>query len=383
MYTQVTPVHARLWHRGFIKLLLAHFFLTSAVYMSMSLLSSGLSSPDGYRLFACLMGCYAFGILLPAPFNNFLVQRFRRNRVCLLSVLLFTVSILGFYLTVRLPMASSSGATWLMVLRGFSGMTSGLAQMVLCGTLIIDVCESHNRSRANLLTAWCGRAGMAAGTAAGLLYPLQGATNPWLVIVGLSLAAFLPVATIHFPFRVPDEVHRVVSLDRFFLVQGRRLFVAALLVSMGVGLLLAAAFNASYVLFFLLGISLSWVVPHRWVEQNDSRLPLTAAFLTALLAVLLARGGTGPSALSAVLLGRAWSLAGSLLLSLLFRRGDHCQRATAQNTYFLASEWGLSAGLLVGCLLMASQRAEVAQMSAAFSFVFFLLLSFFAKYRRV
>ena len=383
MYTQVTPAHARLWHRGFIKLLLAHFFLTSAVYMSMSLLSSGLTSPDGYRLFACLMGCYAVGILLPAPFNNFLIQRFRRNGVCLFSMLLFTAGILGFYLTVRLPMATSSDATWLMVLRGFSGMTSGLAQMVLCGTLIIDVCESHNRSRANLLTAWCGRLGMAAGTAAGLLYPLQGAANPWLVVVGLSLAAFLPVATIHFPFRVPDEVHRVVSLDRFFLVQGRRLFVTALLMSMGVGLLLAATFSAFYVLFFLLGIALSMFASNRWPEQKDNRLSLAVAFLTALLAVFLARGGTALFALSAVLLGRSWNLAGSLLLSLLFRSGDHCQRATAQNTYFLASEWGVSIGLLAGCLLMVSPCIETALVSAAFLFVSSLLLSFFGQPRRM
>lgn len=224
---------------------------------------------------------------------------------------------------------------------------------------------------------------MAAGTAAGLLYPLQGAANPWLVVVGLSLAAFLPVATIHFPFRVPDEVHRVVSLDRFFLVQGRRLFVTALLMSMGVGLLLAATFSAFYVLFFLLGIALSMFASNRWPEQKDNRLSLAVAFLTALLAVFLARGGTALFALSAVLLGRSWNLAGSLLLSLLFRSGDHCQRATAQNTYFLASEWGVSIGLLAGCLLMVSPCIETALVSAAFLFVSSLLLSFFGQPRRM
>ena len=86
----------------------------------------------------------------------------------------------------------------LVLLRFAMGATFGLSQMVLCSTLIIDTCESFQRTEANFATGWFGRIALALGPLAGLL--LLRYTNHaivFLVATGCSVASMVLVLMVH------------------------------------------------------------------------------------------------------------------------------------------------------------------------------------------
>lgn len=147
MNTQNTTVHIRLWHREFWLMAIANLLLSMSVTMLIPTLPLWMTqalhfSTDEVGL---LMGAFAVGLFLPGVFCSYLVQQRRRNLVFVWCVLLLGVSMV-------LPMLSLSvlNQPWVIgVWRLAQGALFGLAQMVLTSTLIIDTCESHQRTEAN------------------------------------------------------------------------------------------------------------------------------------------------------------------------------------------------------------------------------------------
>ena len=128
MNTQNTPIHVRLWHRDFWLLSLASLLLTMSVYVLVPsfpvwlLETEKLSAAEvGISMAAFAIGLYGFGI-----FCSWLVQRFRRNNVCILSIatLIGSLSILYYIHGLR----SEFVEFWLVVIqRLLLGATFGLA----------------------------------------------------------------------------------------------------------------------------------------------------------------------------------------------------------------------------------------------------------------
>ena len=97
-----------------------------------------------------IMGVFAVGLFLPGVFCSYLVQQRRRNLVFVWCVLLLGLSMV-------LPMLSLPFFNRPLVVgmwRLAQGAFFGLAQMVLTSTLIIDTCESHQRTEANHSATW-------------------------------------------------------------------------------------------------------------------------------------------------------------------------------------------------------------------------------------
>ena len=112
-----------------------------------------------------IMGAFAVGLFLPGVFCSYAVQQQRRNMVFLRCVLLLGVSMI-------LPMVPSHALHLPLVIglwRLLQGALFGLAQMVLTSTLIIDTCESHQRTEANHSATWFGRFALSLGPMLGLL----------------------------------------------------------------------------------------------------------------------------------------------------------------------------------------------------------------------
>ena len=86
MDTQNTPIHIRLWHRDFWFLVFANFLLSTIVYMQLATLERLLVTSTGIGLSSLaqgtILGVYGLGIFLLGPYCHYLVQRYRRKRVC-------------------------------------------------------------------------------------------------------------------------------------------------------------------------------------------------------------------------------------------------------------------------------------------------------------
>ena len=189
-----------------------------------------------------VMGAFAVGLFLPGPFCSFLVQRYRRNVV-------FFVSSLFLSITMILPLLSKELdiSLWVAVLwRIVQGAAFGLS------TLIVDTCESHQRTEANHTATWFGRFALSLGPMCSLLlmqlpstlFPSINQTslsslNVFFISAVLSMVAVLLVMFINFPFRVPEDNYHVMSFDRFFLTSGWPLFINLILITISAGLLLS------------------------------------------------------------------------------------------------------------------------------------------------
>ena len=170
MNSQNTPVHIRLWHRDFWLMAIANLLLTSAVYMLVPTMPLWLVESQGLSMqeSGIAMAAFGVGLFLFGAFVSFLVQHYRRNVVCIWAVLAMgaLIGMLYYVNTQR----SEFVEFWLVVLQRFGfGAVFGLAQMVLTSTLIIDTCESYQRTEANHSAGWFGRFALSLGPLAGLL----------------------------------------------------------------------------------------------------------------------------------------------------------------------------------------------------------------------
>ena len=347
MDTQHTAIHIRLWQRPFWLLSIAKFLLCMAVYMLIPILPYWMMSQvqfDGATMSFVFLS-YLVGVVLPGPFSSFLVQRFRRNNVALLAILCMIPVFYALFFISQLPLWS------LYVLACCFGASFGFVQEVLSSTLIVDVCDSSHRTEANYASSWFGRIALAVGPMVGLL--LCKHLSIQFVFIALAVAcllALLLVSMVKFPFKTPEDEIHLVSFDRFFLTDGKWLFLNQLLIMTAVGILLSLSHSVSFYALMLLGFFFA-LLSQRFVFANadlKSEIVTGLFALCAAVGILFTQQGRAMSHLSPTLLGYGIGLIGSRFQMFLLKLSRHCQRGTSQSTYFLGWESGISLGLFLG-----------------------------------
>ena len=88
MNTLNTPIHVKLWHRDFWALAFASLLVTVSVYMLLPVMPHWLMQHQHLSPWqtGCSMGVFGLGIYLFGAFCSWLVQRYRRNVVCLWAI---------------------------------------------------------------------------------------------------------------------------------------------------------------------------------------------------------------------------------------------------------------------------------------------------------
>ena len=349
MNVQNTPVHIKLWHRDFWLLSFASLLLTVAVYVLIPVMPKWLMdvahftpAQTGRAMGVFGLGLYVFGALC-----SWLVQQYRRNVVCMWAIIFVALDVaLLWYMDAQCTI--SVDFTIVMLQRFLLGAAFGLAQMVLASTLIIDTCESFQRTEANHSVSWFTRFALSLGPLAGLLlYECYGFNGVMLASVGCAVGAFLLVKLVAFPFRTPEEGVHVASLDRFYLPHGTVLFVNFLLVSTVVGLLLSMPMQPiSYAL--MMGGFLLALLAQRFVFRDAELKSEIISGLLLMVAALLILLVAPQSPISPVLIGLSVGVIGARYLLFFIKLSRHCQRGTSQSTYFLGWETGLALGLALG-----------------------------------
>lgn len=353
MYTQNTPVHVNLWHRDFWFLALANMLLSFSIYMFIPAMSAGYGMYASDWRGAALTGVYCLGLFVPGPFSSYIIQRHRRNNVCLLAMALLALCTAAMYFIRGLHQTDVATVfSALMALRFLQGMMFGLAHSVLAGVLIVDKCESFLRTEANHSAAWFYRFSLSLGPLAAIVVGnLAGSDVVLLVSALCCVVAMVLVRMVKFPFKAPDENVSVLSLDRFFLPQGIRLFINQMMITTAVGLFLSVGHTAFFYGALMAGFFIA-LLAQKFVFVNAE---LRSEMLTGLLmigsAVLLVlfRDGGAATRIAPVLTGLGAGLVGSRFLLFFIKLGNHCQRGTSQTSFFLSWESGLCVGFALGC----------------------------------
>jgi MFS family permease len=318
-----------------------------------------------------VMTAFAVGLFLPGAFCSYLVQQYRRNMVFMMSVLVLAIlMVLPF-----LPHSVYQNV-WVVILwRVLQGAAFGLAQMVLTSTLIIDTCESHQRTEANHSATWFGRFALSLGPMTGLLLlklsdvvcperlieDCNGDLSPLNVffIAGVcSVVAVVLVLFIHFPFRTPEDGMHLMSLDRFFLPLGFPLFFNLMLVTVAIGLLMSMAVPANSYGMVMIGFLLA-LLAQRFVFRNAEVKSevITGLLLIAAAIIILLASRFSP--LTTPLLGLGLGIVGARFLLFFIKLSRHCQRGTSQSTFMLGWESGLAIGVGLGYSVFAHHTQEL------------------------
>lgn len=356
MDTQNTPVHISLWHADFWILAIANLLITMSVYMLIPILPIWMlgTAALSQQAAGTVMGVYGIGLFLLGGFCNWLVQRYRRNRVCLWAIALVFLSLLGCWLVERELQQSWLQYRLLLFLRIVLGAAFGLVQMILSSTLIIDKSESFQRTEANHASAWFGRFALSLGPMLGIVFA-RTTFSPLFASAALALVAYLLLATVKFPFRTPDDGVKKISGDRFFLPVAKWLFLNLFLICLSVGILMSTQFTAMFYAMVMVGFAIALLAERFAFVDADLKSQVVAGsiLIAAALVMILTRKQMIVNYISPVFVGLGIGLIGSRFLLFFIKLSKHCQRGTAVSTYMLGWESGLAAGLFVGYFFFA------------------------------
>ena len=382
MNTQNTQIHIKAWQRGFWFLAIANFLVAMSVYVLVPVMPMWLMQDEGFtaRDAGLAMGAFGVGMFTLGGFCSYLVQRYRRNMVCMdaILVMVICVSLLGGFFDDEL---SFMGKWWIFAQRILFGAVYGLAEMVLASTLVIDKSSSSMRTEANHSTAWFSRFAVALGPMVGLLvYHIT--DSFWRVILVSDVCviiSLLLIRAVKFPFRAPDENTHVFSLDRFFLPQGTPLFINIFLIMLPVGMLFSLALPWMFYAMMMAGFALA-LLAQRFVFQNAE---LKSEVVTGMILIVAAMQMMHVYDINKVIfvaptmIGLAIGLIGSRFLLFFIKLSRHCQRGTSSSTFLLGWESSIAIGIGLGYMSFSGQAdhllvvAEVISILAAAMYLAF------------
>ena len=382
MNTQNTQIHISQWQRGFWLLAIANFLVAMSVYVLVPVMPLWLMEGEGFSAHdaGLAMGAFGVGIFALGGFCSYLVQRYRRNRICMEAIILMVICITLLHSFFQHDFGAVE-KWWVFAQRILFGAVYGLAEMVLASTLIIDKCTSSMRTEANHSTSWFSRFAVALGPMVGLIvYHLTGSF--WRVILVSDVCviiSLLLIRAVKFPFRAPEENTHVFSLDRFFLTQGTPLFFNIFLIMLPVGMLFSLALPWMFYAMMMVGFVLA-LMAQRFVFQNAE---LKSEVVTGMILIVAAMQIMHVYSIDKVIyvaptmIGLAIGIIGSRFLLFFIKLSRHCQRGTSSSTFLLGWESSIAIGIGIGYISFSSQSdrllvvAEVISILAAAMYLSF------------
>lgn len=359
MDTQNTPVHIRLWHRDFWLLAIVNLLLSTVVYMQLSALANILTGGRQTGLSpiynGCIIGIYGLGLFLLGPYCHYLTQRYPRKRVCLIAIVAMEVislvlDVFACHLTgYALLITSLVGMFWY-------GAFFGFAQIVLSSTLIIDVSESAQRTEANYASAWFRRFAIVIGPLLAIFLPIHGIGSSDAVCFSIYLLVIVLLAMVRMPFKTPDDNAHVFCFDRFVMPQGLRLTLSLIPVTVILGMSVAMAFhNKVFFVQLALGFIIA-LIAEKYVFANadlESEFISGGILIGAALLLYVTRSGMPiVEVLAPTLIGIGTGLIGGRMQMFFNKLAHHCQRGTAQSSFFLSWELGIAIGMFLSLWLV-------------------------------
>jgi len=325
------------------------------------------------------MGAFALGLYVFGAFCSWLVQRFRRNRVCIYSIVAMIGSISILYYVQGLH--SEFVEFWVILLqRLLLGATFGLAQMILSSTLIIDTSESNKRTEANHSAAWFSRFAMSLGPVVGLvLFYYKNFDAVLLSSVFCAASAIIMILTVNFPFRTPSDSLHIVSLDRFLLPGSMPLFLNLFLIALVVGMTMSLGLSDRFYGVIMLGFLLALVAQRVVFRDAELKSEIVTGLILLLAVLVLMYTRPLPIVwyIAPLLLGLSIGIICSRFLLFFIKMSRHCQRGTSQSTYILGWESGIAVGIGIGYIFFMNDDKGLLITQMAMTVVALLMYNYY------
>lgn len=353
MDNQYTPTYTKLWHKEFLQLLIAEILLCTSCYMTIPFLPKLLSEHTNAdnRLATLPVLFFVIGMYLSGALSSWLIQRYRRNKVYSFSAITFGL-LLPCLLAIEkrcLPDMDWQRFLQLSVaISTFAGAAFGLAKRILSCTLLIDKTESHHRTEANYAAITVARMAVAIGP---ILYFTLRHVMPTLwyytIAAALTIMATLFVLTIKFPFRAPEECTKMVSIDRFFLPRGWKVFVSISACTIVFGFIMQGKPTVHFFIPLLFGFLCATTALRFPGIRNWKHTPTTGllALVASAIAISSMQLPAYADTMASAFIGFGMGIVCSFQLFHILNLCQHCQRSTAESTYFLAADGGILIGL--------------------------------------
>lgn len=341
-----TSVDKPLWTLGFVGINLANLLVMMSIYMLLPLGICRMGA--GGETVLAEGGCTAFlaygaGLFLPGAFCNYWLDTYRRKNVALWAgVLLLLCNVPGCWTDIS--------RTEVCVLRLIQGMAVAVFQITLGSTLLLDLTLSPLRTQAAHVYYWFTRFALSLGPLLSYVALRYVETEFLFVIAGALVAgALVLVMGLKVPFRTPLEPSKF-SMDRFWLGKAQPLFWSFLPVMIASGMMLGELLSVEFCAWLMAGYVPALMLRHYIFRREDITMEvltgmvlLVGSCILSLLPAMLCQ-----PVMVAVCLGAGIGLVSSRFQLLFIRVTEHCERGTAQSTYMLAWEAGLSLGLFGG-----------------------------------
>lgn len=348
---------SRLWNRNFCKLCITNMFLVISVYMLIPVIADSACNimNIGHATSSLSICAFGIGLFFLGGLCSYLIQHFRRNKVCVYAILLLSIMIMAImYMYKELADFFSIGQLFsvFVFLRFLMGAFYGLAYMVLNGVLLVDCCQSVQRTSANIFSGRFHKFSIILGLILGIyIYGKYGIKNTFYLSSLVCLCSAVLLSSVKFPFKAPEETVKLISSDRFFSFNYRKISIPMIILFFGVGFFLFYSLAIENLVIVLLGAIIASVFKRNVKHVLRPNGIISLGYLLVLLSSILYLGDKIALLLSCLFCGLGFSLLSEKYNLFYINAGDHCQRGTSQNTYLLSVELGLALGLSVALVM--------------------------------
>jgi len=314
-----------------------------------------------------IMSVYVIAALLMRPLAGFLIDKFPRKMLYVISFACFVLLFVAYL--------EASGAAAFLILRLLHGLVWGVIT-TSGNTIAIDIVPPERRGEGIGYYGMSMNLAMACGPLVGLLLCEYG---PFVHVFQMAIISATLGFILAFLMRVPHKKphpHSILSLDRFILIKGIPAGVALICITIAYGLILtyAAMYGKQNSIpnpgIFFVAMAAGIIVARLFSSKLlDRGMSMQVAIVGGLIsaASLLLLGLFPVSAcyfISAGAVGIGYGMTFPAVQHIIVNHGDHHQRGTANSTFFTAFDFGVGLGILLG-----GQIAQHFHLSIAFILV--------------
>ena len=355
----------KLWSKNFIFAWIANFLMGFAFYLLIPTLPFYLIdrfSADASTI-GIIVSSYVIAALVVRLFSGYIIDKFPRKMVYVLSFSLFLLFYFGYFF--------AATVTLVFLLRILHGFTWGVIT-TSGSTVALDITPHQMRGQA------VGYYGLSLNVAMALspvvaifVYDHWGANALFSTAVMTSLLGLIFASLIHVPHK-PVKKHTPISLDRFLLLKAIPVGINLLFATISYGMVLSFAamygksMGATSGFFYILlaiGTGGARIFSGKLIDSGKISQVTTAGLL--LLTVSFAMFALVQTPLvfyaAALTIGLGYGICHPAFQTMIISMSHHDMRGTANSTFFTAFDLGVGLGMY-----LAGKIASVSNLSISF-----------------
>lgn len=363
---------SKLWTLNYWNICIANFLMACSFNLLMPSIPLYITEQMGVpqTKTGIVLSSYAIAMLLIRPFAGFFVDMYSRKKLLLFGFFCYVAIFFGYFWATTILI--------FVLVRFLHGLMWGLTT-VSSSTLAIDVIPSERRAEGIGYYGTFMNVAMAIGPfiAIHIYHEYSFQILLWCGIA-MGILGIIAVALINAPEKPrAEKVNTPVSLDRFFLVKAWPIFINQLIICFAWGTI--GPFVAQYgkeisipnagifFLFWASGIIFSRIISGKLVDKGYIHyVNMTAMFIIAIaFCVFASFHNIIAFCVSGLFIGIGFGSMFPALQTLYVNMARNDQRGTANSTYLVGFDLGLSLGMLIGGYISGVFSFEALYFTAA------------------